>query len=138
MDNRQDAEWDILELMQLIQHNDEQAEYFFKEGCYITELFNSPDDPAISVAKARVEPSQTTRWHRLTDSAEHYLIVEGTGLAEVGDEPAREVIVEDVVVIPAGVRQRITNTGSNDLIFLAICTPRFVPENYIDCEEELE
>ncbi|MDH3354632.1 MAG: cupin domain-containing protein [Chromatiales bacterium] len=122
--------------MEFIQHNDGQAEYFFKEGCYITELLNSSDDPAISVAKARVEPGQTTRWHRLKETAEHYLIVEGSGLAEVGDEPAREVIAEDVVVIPAGIRQRITNTGSDDLIFLAICTPRFVPDNYIDCGEE--
>ena len=120
--------------MQFIQHNGGQAEYFFKEGCYITELLNSADDPAISVAKARVEPGQTTRWHRLTDIAEHYLLVEGTGLAEVGDEPPREVAAEDVVVIPAGVRQRITNTGDSDLIFLAICTPRFVAEAYEDLE----
>ena len=124
--------------MQFIQHNGEQAEYFFKEGCYITELLNSPDDPALSVAKARVEPGQTTCWHRLTDTAEHYLIVEGSGLVEVGDELPREVIAEDVVVIPAGVRQRITNTGKGDLIFLAICTPRFVPEAYIDISEDLE
>jgi oxalate decarboxylase/phosphoglucose isomerase-like protein (cupin superfamily) len=30
-----------------------------------------------------------------------------------------------VVIIPAGCRQRITNTGPNDLIFLALCSPRF-------------
>ena len=26
--------------------------------------------------------------------------------------------------------QRITNTGEDDLIFLAICSPRFVPDAY--------
>jgi len=28
------------------------------------------------------------------------------------------------------VRQRISNIGTNDLIFLAICNPRFTPECY--------
>jgi len=138
MDNGQDdgpeGELNISELMQFIQHNGGQAEYFFKEGCYIIELLNTPDDPALSVARARVEPGQTTRWHRLVEITEHYLIVEGKGLVEVANEPAREVVVDDVVVIPAGVRQRITNTGEVDLIFLAICTPRFVPEAYDDRE----
>jgi mannose-6-phosphate isomerase-like protein (cupin superfamily) len=40
-----------------------------------------------------------------------------------------------VVVIPAGVRQRIENIGPGDLIFLCICTPRFCVENYWDCDE---
>jgi mannose-6-phosphate isomerase-like protein (cupin superfamily) len=36
----------------------------------------------------------------------------------------------DVVIIPPGARQRIANTGPADLRFLALCTPRFRPENY--------
>jgi mannose-6-phosphate isomerase-like protein (cupin superfamily) len=39
-----------------------------------------------------------------------------------------------VVVIPPLVRQRVTNVGQGDLIFLAICTPRFRRENYEDVE----
>ena len=31
-------------------------------------------------------------------------------------------------------RQRIANTGSEDLTFFAICTPRFEQKNYQDCE----
>jgi hypothetical protein len=27
-------------------------------------------------------------------------------------------------------RQRIHNPGPDDLVFLVICTPRFLPENY--------
>lgn len=133
-----DDELNISELMQFIQDNGEQTEYFFKEGCFITELLNTPDSPELSVARARVEPGKTTRWHQLTNIAEHYLIVEGSGLVEVGDESPREVIAEDVVVIPAGVRQRITNVGQTDLIFLAICNPRFVPEAYIDIDEGID
>ena len=125
---------DILEQRQFIQHNAEQTEYFFREGCYITELLNTPDDPGLSVAKARVEPGQTTRWHQLEGITERYLIIEGCGLVEVGDESPRAVVADDVVVIPPGIRQRITNTGEGNLIFLAICTPRFVANNYSDLE----
>jgi oxalate decarboxylase/phosphoglucose isomerase-like protein (cupin superfamily) len=32
-------------------------------------------------------------------------------------------------------RQRITNMGSDDLIFLAICTPRFSQDIYEDIDD---
>ena len=110
-------------------------EYYFKEGCFITELHNNPDDPAVSVARARVEPGRTTRWHSLEDIVERYLLVEGSGRVEIGTEAGRDVGPNDAVLIPAGCRQRITNTGQGDLVFLAICTPRFVASAYRDREE---
>lgn len=110
---------------------DSPLEYFFAdEGCYITELSNTPEDPAASIAQARVRPGVTTAWHRLRDTTERYCIVSGEGVVEVGDAAPRTVVAGEVVVIPPGQRQRITNTGSADLIFLAICTPRFELENY--------
>jgi mannose-6-phosphate isomerase-like protein (cupin superfamily) len=107
-------------------------EYFFAEGCYITEWSNSSDDPGVSVAQARVESGVTTRWHYLRDTAERYVVLSGAGLVEVGDLPAEAVGVGDVVIIPPGVRQRITATGSGDLVFLAICSPRFTGAAYVD------
>ncbi len=118
----------------IINQNDANIEYFFREGCYITELSNSADDPALSIARARVEPGNTTHWHCLDHTSERYVIISGAGLVEINDEPPREVTANDVVIIPAAYPQRITNIGSDDLIFLAICTPRFVPENYRDLE----
>lgn len=114
---------------------DSAKEYFFAEGCFITELSNSADDPDVSIARARLEPGKTTRWHYLRDTAERYVLQEGSGLVEVGELPARPVAAGDVVVIPPGARQRICNTGSCDLIFLAICTPRFKEECYVDVED---
>src|SRR5512133_3792212 len=99
-------------------------EYYFEEGCFITELHNTEDDPAVSVARARVEPNRTTRWHSLENIVERYLLVEGCGRAEIGTEEPRDVGPGDIVLIPAGCRQRITNTGANNLVFLAVCTPR--------------
>ena len=113
---------------------DLSEEYFFTEGCFITELSNSSDDPDLSVARARVEPGEITRWHSLNGITERYVIVEGHGLVEVGDFEPQRVSVGDTVIIPAGVRQRISNTGDKDLIFLALCTPRFTESAYNSLE----
>ena len=110
------------------------TESFFAEGCFITEWWNSTADPEVSVARARVEPGVTTRWHRLRGVTERYLILEGRGRVEVGDLPPEDVEPGAVVLIPPGTRQRITNTGEADLIFLAVCTPRFTLAGYEDVE----
>ncbi|MDT8311538.1 MAG: cupin domain-containing protein [Methylophaga sp.] len=106
-------------------------EYFFVEGCYINELANSSQDPAVSIARARVARNVITHWHQLSATTERYVILEGQGDVEVGDLPPQTVSPGDVVIIPPDTPQRITNTGVGDLIFLAICTPRFEIENYI-------
>ena len=38
------------------------------------------------------------------------------------------------VLIPPGTRQRIANIGDADLLFLAVCTPRFTRAAYEDLE----
>jgi mannose-6-phosphate isomerase-like protein (cupin superfamily) len=108
------------------------AEYYSTEGCYITEVSNSASDPEASIARARVAPGVTTRWHRLKGTAERYVILGGRGRVEVGERGAHEVKPGDVVLIPPMCRQRIANLGKADLVFLAICTPRFRRGNYED------
>jgi mannose-6-phosphate isomerase-like protein (cupin superfamily) len=110
------------------------GEYFFEEGCYILEMWNAPEDDAASIARARVRPGDATKWHRLKNIVERYVVMEGIGRIEIGDLPTREVGIGDVVVIPSNTRQRITNTGDNDLIFLCICTPRFIKAYYESLE----
>lgn len=110
------------------------AEYYFREGCHITELSNGGHDPAVSLARARVKPGRTTAWHALEGTVERYVILEGRGLVEVGDLPPGPVGPGDVVIIPTGCRQRITNAGDVDLVFLAVCSPRFVPDAYTDLQ----
>ena len=58
-------------------------EYWFEEGCFITEWLNTPDDPALSIARARVTPGVTTRLHRLAGTVERYVILEGQGRVEL-------------------------------------------------------
>ncbi len=125
-------------MKEAIKPHDLSKEFYTDEGCYITELSNTSDDPQASIARARVVPGVTTRWHRLSDTAERYVILEGTGRVEVGQLPPTQVHAGDVVLIPPLCRQRITNTGTDDLIFLAICTPRFTNAAYEDIEPDMD
>ena len=109
---------------------DESAEYFSEEQCHILELSNRGDDPAVSVACARVTPGVATRPHSLKGTEERYLVLSGEGRATIGDRPPRLLKSGDMVLIPPEVSQQIENTGGEDLVFLCICTPRFRWENY--------
>jgi mannose-6-phosphate isomerase-like protein (cupin superfamily) len=109
---------------------DPSQEFPIPEGCHILELSNSADDPELSIARARVAPGVTTQWHRLKGTTERYVILQGKGLVEVGDLPAQAVKSGDVVIIPPECPQRISNSGKEDLIFLALCTPRFTEVYY--------
>lgn len=114
---------------------DAGKEFYIPEGCYIIELSNTPGDPDVSIARARVKPGATTRWHRLSGTVERYVILEGSGCVFLNGHAPKDVEPGDVVLIPALCPQRITNTGQKDLIFLAICTPRFLNRSYEDLED---
>ena len=81
-------------------------------------------------------PSAETRLRRFENIQERYVVLEGQGRIELvgpnrafteGDHTLSALEPGDVVVIPAGYSRRITNIGPVDLVFLAICTPRFRP-----------
>ncbi|HON58285.1 MAG TPA: cupin domain-containing protein [Smithella sp.] len=123
-------------MKQTIKRQNLEAEFYISEKCYITELSNSADDPEVSIARARVEPGVATRRHRLKGISERYYIVSGKGRVEVGDLPPQEVNPGDVVLIPPMCPQRIANIGQDDLIFLAICSPRYTQKAYEDMEKD--
>jgi len=105
-------------------------EFYTEEKCHILEIINAPDVSAFSLAQARVEPGVTTAWHSVKDTDEVYYILEGTGEMEIGDSFKKIINKGETVLIPKNQKQRITNIGEADLIFLCVCTPRFLPENY--------
>ena len=125
----------IIKMKEAVKKQNLKKEFYTAEKCHITELFNTADDPDVSIARARVEPGVTTRRHHLKGTTERYFIISGRGLVEVGELPPQEVTAGDIVLIPPMCRQRITNIGSDDLIFLAICTPRFSQDVYEDLED---
>ena len=111
------------------------GETWLEEGCFVTELRNAPDDPALSIARVRVAARTATKWHRL-DVDERYLISDGTGIMELDGEAPAAVGPGDVVVVPAGCGQRIRNDSDRDLVFYCLCTPRFTPDVYHDATDE--
>jgi mannose-6-phosphate isomerase-like protein (cupin superfamily) len=111
-------------------------EFATRERCCILEVANDAADPAASIARARVAPGVTTEWHRLDGVDERYVLLEGRGRVELGRDFVQDVGPGDVVRVPAGVAQRISNTGAGDLLFYCVCTPRFTPGCYTALTEE--
>jgi mannose-6-phosphate isomerase-like protein (cupin superfamily) len=123
-----------MEMHAEIKKASQTMEFETDERCYITEIANDVCDEAVSIARARVKPGITTARHKLVNITERYLIISGQGKMEIGNLEPVMVCMGDVVRIPMDTPQRITNTGTTDLIFYAICSPRFKSEAYISLE----
>lgn len=109
------------------------------ERCFIYETWGiSTGDRKVSIARARVEPGVTTKAHHLEGTQEIYIITKGKGVVTIGDLEPAEVTEGDTVMIPAGISQRIKNTGQTDLIFYCICTPSFTPNCYHNEEQKTQ
>ena len=108
-------------------------EFFTDEQCFIIDS-SEQSDKSMSIAIARVEPGVTTVSHLLEGIDERYLIISGHGRVELGDQPPADIRSGDIVFIPAGTKQRITNLGSDDLIFYCVCTPPFDSGKYRSLE----
>lgn len=105
------------------------------DGSQLAEIFhplrlNRDISARYSIAHARVEPGEKTLPHRLIQSSEAYYILSGKGMMHIGDE-TEEVYDGQLVYIPPGKTQWIENTGSEDLLFLAICDPLWREEDEI-------
>jgi mannose-6-phosphate isomerase-like protein (cupin superfamily) len=113
-----------------------QAEKQFTtpERCTINELLNQASDTDCSIAKASVAPGVTTQLHAVKNTIERYIILEGEAKVVINHSPAEHVGYLDIVTIPAGQSQKITNCGQSELIFLCVCSPRFEQKNYQNLE----
>lgn len=114
---------------------DPQKEYKTPENCSILEAWNTKKDEDVSIAQARVKPGETTELHKLKGTVERYVILRGEGVVSIGNMDPVEVTMGDIAIIPADTPQKIENTGTVDLLFYCICTPRFKQENYIIVED---
>lgn len=74
-----------------------------------------------SLACATVQPTRTTKPHKL-QSSEVYYILKGKGLMHIDDQ-SLEVSRDCAIYIPPDSTQHIENTGDSDLVFLCIVDP---------------
>lgn len=99
-------------------------EYYTEEGYYVTEWWNTPDDPALSVARIRIEPGASTGSYELHGITERFLFLTGHGTVEINGK-RYDVSPGDGVLVKPGAKRSITNRGETDMGLLAICRPRF-------------
>jgi mannose-6-phosphate isomerase-like protein (cupin superfamily) len=114
--------------------NKQSKEFYTEERCHIVELLNDEASPQLSMARCRVEPGIITQLHALDQTEETYFIEKGSGVMDDDVGNLIEVGVGDSVKIDKNYPQRIRNTGKNDLVFVVICRPRFLPECYLNLE----
>lgn len=105
------------------------------DTCLLGELFHplrigKEVSCRYSIAHACVPAGEKTLPHRLIRSSEVYFILSGSGIMHVGDE-AQEIGAGQMVYIPPGKTQWIENSGSCDLLFLAICDPLWRAEDEV-------
>ncbi len=111
-------------------------ETYTQERCHVLELVNDAECSQMSLTRCRVEPGVQTQLHALKNVRETYYIESGEGVMDDGVIAGIDVRVGDAIVIEPEQPQRILNTGKSDLIFMVVCNPRFVPECYINLEED--
>jgi mannose-6-phosphate isomerase-like protein (cupin superfamily) len=117
--------------MDIINRNDVPS-FITKDKSEIREIM-APANSSIkgqSLAEAIVYPGDTTAAHIHKTSEEIYYILKGQGIMwQDGEE--RPVKVGDAIANLPGVPHRITNNGSEPLVFLCICTPRYTHEDTV-------
>lgn len=77
-----------------------------------------------SIAHAIVPAGEATLPHVLDRSVELYYILEGEGEMHIGNEQ-EFVRAGQLVYIPPKARQYIRNSGTGDLVFLCIVSPKW-------------
>ena len=111
---------------------EERKPFITADGSLIRELVGIPSGNATqqSVAEATVPPGAATIEHHHCTTEEVYLFVSGAGRMRLGDEEAG-VCGGDTVVIPPGVRHKLSNEGTEPLVLLCCCAPPYRNEDTV-------
>ena len=88
------------------------------------------EDPGYKVKRITVLPGKRLSLQRHQQRAEHWFIIQGIGVATVGDKQVR---VEPGIAVDIGKQQlhRIENVGSDALVFIEVQTGSYLGEDDI-------
>jgi mannose-6-phosphate isomerase-like protein (cupin superfamily) len=101
-----------------------------RDGCRLRQLFNPLEDDlelGYSFAIARLNPGESASLHRLK-SSEVYYILTGRGELDI-DQDTVQVQPGQAIYVPPGAKQRIRNTGQDELGFICIVDPAWRTED---------
>ncbi len=107
-----------------------------KDGSEIRELL-AHRNSAIrnqSLAEARLPVGGSTQEHFHPRAEEIYYITHGTGRMRIEGE-LREVGPGDAIAIPAGLKHKLWNTGTDTLRLLCCCAPCYENDDTVITEE---
>lgn len=114
---------------------DKTTPFTTADGSQIRELIHPNLSAAQnqSLAEATLAPDGATTEHYHPHAEEIYYILCGSGRLQIEGQ-TQDVRPGDAVLIPAGMRHKIWNPGSEDLVFLCCCAPAYSHEDTILCE----
>jgi mannose-6-phosphate isomerase-like protein (cupin superfamily) len=115
-----------------IKNIDHVPAFITKDGSEIRELL-AYRNSAIrnqSLAEARLPPGASTTAHHHVQTEEIYYILQGEGVARIGDQ-TRAVGPGDAIAIPPGVVHQVRNSGQGILKFLCCCAPAYEHEDTV-------
>lgn len=99
-------------------------------GCSLREMFNPLKDDLelrFSMAHTTLAAGDITKNHRL-HSSEMYYIIKGKGVIYIDGE-SEEVKEGQAIYVPPNKKQRLKNTGNEDLVFLCMVDPAYCVED---------
>jgi mannose-6-phosphate isomerase-like protein (cupin superfamily) len=114
----------------MLTHYAEVAAYQTLDGSWIRELMHPHHhgNQRQSLAEATVPAGFTTALHLHHRTEELYHVSHGRGVMTLGSE-SFPVGVGDTVCIPPGTPHQVSNTGSEPLRILCVCTPPYSHED---------
>lgn len=86
-----------------------------------------------SLAEATLRKGQSTRAHFHPWAEEIYYLLRGQGRIRIEGQE-KEVGPGDAIAIPPGVPHKISQQGTEDLVFLCCCAPGYEPGDVVFTE----
>lgn len=86
-----------------------------------------------SLAQIVLSPGCASQPHYHPTAEETYHILSGAGEIRI-DDTRRAIKPGDSIYVAPGAVHQITNTGPDNLIFLAVCVPAWTPDNSVFVE----
>lgn len=101
----------------------------------IQELFHPKNDALqlpYSIAHGTLGSGQSSLPHILEENKELYIFLEGEGVLHISDELV-EVRAGDLVLVPAGAKQHLVNTGDQTMAFFCVVSPPWDNQKEVIC-----
>lgn len=113
--------------------------FITKDSSIIRPILDKTNAPVknCTLAEAVLKPGKSTIEHRHNESEEMYYFISGSGKMSLNNKWFA-VTKGDGVLIPAGTRHKLANTGKSDLHLLCVRAPPYSHEDTIHTENKFK